>query len=64
LKGRSPENPGRLLIIHCDATTLATAKKETIPNNILLIMLLQLLKLLGKWLGFFKEMLAALIKPG
>ena len=37
LKGRSLEKPRRLLMIHCDATKLITAKKQTMHNHIMLV---------------------------
>ena len=42
LKGRSPEKPGRLLMIDCEATALATAKKQTMQNHIVLMLLLEM----------------------
>ena len=42
LKGRSLEKPKRLLMIHCDATKLITAKKQTMHNHIVLMLLLEM----------------------
>ena len=49
MKGRPPEKPGRLLMIDCDATKLATAKKETMYNHIVLMLLLEIVNWVSLW---------------
>ena len=60
MKGRPPEKPGRLLMIDCGATKLATAKKQTTHNHIVLMLLLEMVN----WVYFNVRLLIYIVSAG